>query len=117
MTEVMLVFLFFMCAGIMALFVKAVDRFIAHTVIPEPGMEAFWDSVKKTSAAPDGSAEKKKTRKTGLFVPVKGMHIGSFFTMMLDKWRGKSKVMHSSGGYTVQIGSAHPTQIRIHHHE
>ena len=117
MRELMLILLFFVCAGIMALFVKVVDHFIAHTVIPEPGSGITAAEAEELRIAADRSGEKRWIPGTKRPAFGKGISVRAFFEMLLDKLRGKSKVVHSSKGYTVQIGTAHPTQVRIHRYE
>ena len=115
MIELMLILLFFVCAGIMKLFVNVVDYFIVHTIIPEPGSEMSKAAEEETAAEKYGAKRRIRTAKRPAFR--KGISAWAFCEMLLDKLTGKSKVMSSSKGYTVQIGTAHQTQVRIRHYE
>ena len=117
MRELMLILLFFACAGIMDLFVKLVDHFIVHTIIPESGLEQTGAAAEESPAAAERSGAKRRIFGTGKPEFGKGISAWAFCEMLLDKLSGKSKVMHSSKGYTVQIGTAHQTQVRIRHYE
>lgn len=114
----LLIIVFLLCAWIMRIFVRLVDRFIARSILPEDCRE--YDKLEKSEVrklseeefrvyegAPD--AEQCLLENT--------MPSTDFFHRLLDKIRRKSKVRHNSSENTVQIGTARPTQIRIRHYE
>jgi len=114
--ELLLIPLFLLCAWIMRIFVKMVDRFVAHDIIPEEYVR--YQSSKEEPVL----SEEQHTAGTGAADAEKCIlentmpSTGSLGTV-LDKLRRKSKVMHESSMNTVQIGTARPTEIRFHHYE
>lgn len=116
--ELLLIPLFLLGAWIMRIFVKVVDRFVMHDIIPEEYVR--YESSKE--AEEQVLSEEQHTAGAGAMDAEKCIlentmpSTGSLGTV-LDKFRRKSKVMHNSSVNTVQIGTARPTEIRFHHYE
>ena len=116
--ELLLIPLFLLCAWIMRIFVKLVDRFVARDIIPEEYVRYESSKEMETQVL----NEEQHTAGTGAVDAEKCIlentmpSTGSLGTV-LDKFRRKSKVMHNSSMNTVQIGTARPTEIRFHHYE
>ncbi len=144
--EWLLIPVFILCALIMKLFVRVVDFFIAHNVIPEDVTEsakAMGESVRILSgndcskgvrvsimAENEGSTVRSTDLNTDGSLKENAASDAAdhsqeheitpeklSFSELLDKFRKKRNVRNDQNEAVIEIGTARPMQIRIHNNE
>ncbi len=127
--EWLLIPVFLLCALIMKIFIKAVDRFIADVIIPENGIR---EVQKEDQKAEEYKKSERKTHKQSSTATIGKASIAAekesdttendafntlTFSALLDKFRQRSNVGHDKDANTIEIGTARPMEVRIKHYE
>ncbi len=127
--EWLLIPVFLLCALIMKIFIKAVDRFIADVIIPENGIREVSKEEQKTEESKKAERKTYKKSSTATMgkasiatetesdVPENAAFNALTFSGLLDKFRQRSNVGHDKDANTIEIGTARPMEVRIKHYE
>ena len=103
--EWLLVPVFLLCALIMKYFIKAVDSFILHTIIPEETIDASKQCSEESAQinAPE-PGRNGRWRKLSL-------------NQIADRLHRERRARQGGDVSVIEIGTARPTQIRIRRYE